>query len=158
MRLIKILLPKYNPGERRRNYPPYKALLNASRHAGDKGEYQRAKMLRLQAQPMPSRDPEDPDFRRLWYVRYADDFLLGFSGPRHEAEEIKWAIRQFLHDTLKLEMSTEKTLITHARTEAARFLGYEVVTLDAMTKQDHRRQRCINGAVRLKIPVEVIRQ
>ncbi|EEM2539611.1 hypothetical protein C3N85_22750 [Salmonella enterica subsp. enterica serovar Morehead] len=84
--------------------------------------------------------------------------LLGFSGPRHEAEEIKRAIRQFLHDTLKLEMSTEKTLITHARTEAARFLGYEVVTLDAMTRQDHRGQRCINGAVRLKIPVEVIRQ
>ncbi|EKI9267490.1 TPA: hypothetical protein QBF93_004271 [Escherichia coli O22:H16] len=84
--------------------------------------------------------------------------LLGFSGPRHEAKEIKWAIRQFLHDTLKLDMSTEKTLITHARTEAARFLGYEVVTLDAITKQDHRGQRCINGAVRLKIPVEVIRQ
>ncbi|EDQ2186868.1 maturase [Salmonella enterica] len=153
-----VLLPKYNQGERRRNYPPYKALLNASRHAGNKGEYQRAKMLRLQAQHMPSRAPEDPEFRRLWYVRYADDFLLGFSGPRHEAEEIKRAIRQFLHDTLKLEMSTEKTLITHARTEAARFLGYEVVTLDAMTKQDHRGQRCINGAVRLKIPVEVIRQ
>lgn len=153
-----VLLPKYNQGERRRNYPPYKALLNASKHAGDKGEYQWAKMLRLQAQQMPSRDPEDPDFRRLWYVRYADDFLLGFSGPRHEAEEIKWAIRQFLHDTLKLDMSTEKTLITHARTEAARFLGYEVVTLDAITKQDHRGQRCINGAVRLKIPVEVIRQ
>lgn len=153
-----VLLPKYNQGERRRNYPPYKALLNASRHAGDKGEYQRAKMLRLQAQHMPSRDPEDPAFRRLWYVRYADDFLLGFSGPRHEAEEIKRAIRQFLHDSLKLEMSTEKTLITHARTEAARFLGYEVVTLDAITRQDHRGQRCINGAVRLKIPVEVIRQ
>ncbi|ASG19080.1 reverse transcriptase/maturase family protein [Salmonella enterica] len=153
-----VLLPKYNQGERRRNYPPYKALLNASSHAGDKGEYQRAKMLRLQAQHMPSRAPEDPDFRRLWYVRYADDFLLGFSGPRHEAEEIKWAIRQFLHETLKLEMSTEKTLITHIRTEAARFLGYEVVTLDAMTKQDHRGQSCINSAVRLKIPVEVIRQ
>lgn len=49
-------------------------------------------------------------------------------------------------------------MITHGHTEAARFLGYEVVTLDAMTKQDHRGQRCINGAVRLKIPVEVIRQ
>ncbi|ECC3607846.1 hypothetical protein ZP13_16020 [Salmonella enterica subsp. enterica] len=55
-------------------------------------------------------------------------------------------------------MSAEKTLITYARTEPARFLGYEVVTLDAMTKQDHRGQRCINGAVRLKIPVEATRQ
>jgi Reverse transcriptase (RNA-dependent DNA polymerase). len=125
---------------------------------GTRGSVNERKMLRLQAQHMPSRAPEDPEFRRLWYVRYADDFLLGFSGPRYEAEEIKRAIRQFLHDTLKLEMSTKKTLITHARTEAARFLGYEVVTLDAMTKQDHRGQRCINGAVGLKIPVEVIRQ
>ncbi|WP_323855864.1 group II intron reverse transcriptase/maturase [Xenorhabdus koppenhoeferi] len=88
----------------------------------------------------------------------ATRLLLGFSGPRHEAEEIKRAISQFLRDTLKLEISAEKTLITHARTEAARFLGYEVVTLDATTKQDHRGQRCINGAVRLKIPVDAIRQ
>ncbi|CDG89893.1 reverse transcriptase/maturase family protein [Xenorhabdus bovienii] len=153
-----ILLPNYNRGARRKNYPPYKALLNASRHAGDKGDHPMARRLRKQAQQMPSRDPEDPEFRRLWYVRYADDFLLGFSGPRHEAEEIKQQLSQFLCDTLKLEMSAEKTLITHARTEAARFLGYEVVTLDASAKQNHRGQRCINGAVRLKIPVDVIRQ
>lgn len=75
------LLPKYNRGERRRNNPPYKALLNASRHAGDKGEHLTARRLRQEAQQMPSRDPEDPSFRRLWYIRYADDFLLGFSGP-----------------------------------------------------------------------------
>ena len=80
---------------------------------------------------MASRDPDDPDFRRLWYVRYADDFLLGFSGPRVEAEQIKHRLQAFLHETLKLELSQEKTLITHARTEAARFLGYDIVTLDA---------------------------
>ena len=86
---------------------------------------------------MPSRDPNDPDFRRLWYVRYADDFLLGFSGPREEAEQIKLQLEGFLRDSLKLELSHEKTLITHARTEAARFLGYEIVTLDADEKHDH---------------------
>jgi hypothetical protein len=48
-------------------------------------------------------------------------------------------------------------LITHARTPAARFLGYDVVTLDADDKHDHRGQRCINGAVGLQVPVEVIR-
>lgn len=152
------LLPKYNRGKQRRNSPPYKALLNAARHAGDKGDHLTAKRLRKQAQQMPSRDPDDPTFRRLWYVRYADDFLLGFSGPRHEAEEIKRELSQFLRETLKLDMSAEKTLITHARTEAARFLGYEVVTLDANAKQDHRGQRCINGTVRLKVPGDVIRQ
>jgi hypothetical protein len=106
---------------------------------------------------MPSRDPADPNFRRLWYVRYADDTLLGFSGPRAEAEEIKGQLTAFLRDTLKLELSQEKTLITHARTHAARFLGYDVVTLDADDKHDHRGQRCINGAPGLKVPVEVIK-
>ena len=63
----------------------------------------------------------------------------------------------FLRDTLKLELSQDKTLITHARTRAARFLGYDVVTLDADDKHDHRGQRCINGALGLKVPVDVIR-
>jgi hypothetical protein len=107
---------------------------------------------------MASRDPDDPDFRRLWYVRYADDFLLGFSGPRQEAEPIKQRLQRFLHETLQLELSQDKTLITHAPTEAARFLGYEIVTLDADCKHDHRGQRCINGAPGLKVPAAVIRK
>ena len=115
-----------------------------------------AKRLRRQAQTMPSRDPRDPNFRRLKYVRYADDTLLGFSGPRSEAEEIKRRLSTFLREELRLELSAEKTLITHARTRAARFLGFEVVALDADHKHDHRGQRCINGAVRLKVPKDVI--
>ncbi len=150
------LLPIYNRGDRRRNEPGYKAILNAARRTGDKGDHEEAARLRKQAQAMPSRDPEDPDFRRLWYVRYADDFLLGFSGPRHEAEEIKSRIGQFLRETLRLELSEAKTLITHARDDAARFLGYEIVTLHADERHDRRGQRIINGLVRLKVPDEVI--
>jgi hypothetical protein len=150
------LLPIYNRGDRRRNEPGYKAILNAVRRAGDKGDHEEAARLRKQAQAMPSRDPEDPDFRRLWYVRYADDFLLGFSGPRHEAEEIKSRISQFLRETLRLELSETKTLITHARSNAARFLGYEIVALHADEKHDRRGQRIINGLVRLKVPDDVI--
>jgi hypothetical protein len=84
--------------------------------------------------------------------------LLGFSGPREEAEQIKQQLQGFLHETLQLELSQEKTLITHARTDAARFLGYEIVTLDADSKHDHRRQRCINGTPGLKVPVAVLRK
>ncbi len=150
------LLPIYNRGDRRRNDPQYKAIINAAQRAGDKGDHEAATRLRKQAQSMPSRDPEDPDFRRLWYVRYADDFLLGFSGPRHEAEEIKRRIGQFLRDILRLELSETKTLITHARGNAARFLGYEVVALHADERHDQRGQRIINGLVRLKVPTNVI--
>ena len=52
--------------------------------------------------------------------------LLGFTGPKAEAEEIKQRLAQFLREDLKLELSQDKTLITHARTGAARFLGYEI--------------------------------
>jgi hypothetical protein len=55
-----------------------------------------------------------------------------------------------------LELSAEKTLITHARSRAARFLGFEVVALAADHKHDRRGQRCMNGAVRLKVPKDVI--
>ena len=152
----KMLLPTFNKGDRRRANPVYMALLKEAQKAGDKGEHKTAKDLRQQAQTTPSRDPEDPDFRRLRYVRYADDTLLGFSGPRSEAEEIKRRIGEFLRDELRLELSAEKTLITHARTRAARFLGFEVVALDADHKHDRRGQRCVNGVVRLKVPKDVI--
>jgi Reverse transcriptase (RNA-dependent DNA polymerase)/Type II intron maturase len=150
------LLPIYNRGDRRRNETKYKAILNAARRERDNGDYAEAARLRQQAQAMPSRDPNDPDFRWLWYVRYADDFLLGFSGPRHEAEAIKHRIGQFLCETLRLELSETKTLITHARDNAARFLGYEVVALHADGMHDQRGQRIINGLVRLKVPNDVI--
>ena len=94
-----------------------------------------AARLRKQMQRTPSVVLDDPDYRRLRYVRYADDFLLGFIGPRDEAEAIKRRIGEFLRDQLKLELSETKTLITHARTEHARFLGYDIGTL----QQDERR-------------------
>jgi hypothetical protein len=53
-------------------------------------------------------DCDDPGYRRLRYVRYADDVLLGFAGPKAEAEEIKQCLTQFLRDDLHLELSDEK--------------------------------------------------
>jgi group II intron reverse transcriptase/maturase len=153
-----VLLPVHNRGDRRRPYQPYMALLNRARRKRMAGEREEARKLRQQAQKMPSRDPNDPNFRRLWYCRYADDWLLGFSGPREEAEQIKAQVAEFLRDQLKLELSQEKTLITHARTEAARFLGYEIISQDADDKHCRRvKRRSINGAPGLKVPVDVIR-
>jgi hypothetical protein len=116
-----------------------------------------ARRLNQQAQSIPSRDPNDPNFRRLWYVRYADDFLLGVVGSKSEALDIKQKIAMFLRDELKLELSDEKTLVTHARDEAAKFLGYEIHILHADDKHDHRGQRCINGSVGLRVPKSVIK-
>jgi hypothetical protein len=71
-------------------------------------------------------------------VRYADDFLLGFIGPKDEAMVIKQKISEFLSKDLKLELNAGKTLITHARNQKAKFLGYEIHTLHEDSKYDHR--------------------
>ena len=152
-----VLLPMYNRGtERRQNVYYYRT--NAEAHRQRKlGHRKAAVALRKQAKRMPSKDTNDPDYRRLRYVRYADDFLLGFIGPRAEAEEIKRRLGEFLRDTLTLELSEEKTLISHARTHAARFLGYEVCVLQNDTARGRSGRRNINGVVGLRVPEDVVR-
>src|ERR1035441_4974065 len=65
-------------------------------------------------------------------------------------------LAQLLHESLKLDLSATKTLITHARTEAARFLGYEIITQYDKRKQTAGR-RSVNGQIRLRVPVDVIK-
>ena len=112
--------------------------------------------MRKQAQKLPSQVPDDPDYRRLRFCRYADDFLLGFIGPKEEAEEIKERLRTFLQEELKLELSEAKTLITHAKTETARFLNYEIHTIQEDSQRDQRDRRSHNGNIGLRVPEEVI--
>ena len=150
------LLPAHNCGRRRQIDPQYRKLTIAAYRARKTGDRETARQYNKQAQKLPSRKPDDPNFRRLWFVRYADDWLLGFAGPKSEAQEIKQQLASFLQKELSLELSEEKTLITHARTEKAHFLGYEIHTLQADDKHDYRGQRSINGAIGLRVPHEVI--
>lgn len=150
------LVPQYTRGNRRRINPTWARLGQASRTLRLAGLPTEARRMRRQMQAVPALDPQDPQYRRLRYTRYADDWLLGFSGPRHEAEEIKQQIGTFLHEHLKLELSDTKTLISHAQTHAARFLGYEIVVLNNNRKLDGRGHRSINGQIGLRVPQDVI--
>jgi hypothetical protein len=105
---------------------------------------------------LPSTNPMDPGYRRLRYVKYADDHLLGFTGPKAEAEEIKARLAAFLRETLGLELNTAKTLITHARTQRARFLGYHITVQHSSTKITKSR-RSANGKIALRVPPEVVK-
>ena len=151
------LLPEYNLGRRRRPNPDYQAveyaIARAKRHRDRAGLHR----LSLRRRQLPSQDPADPGYRRLRYVRYADDWLLGFAGPRSEAGEIKEKIAAFLRDELRLELSPSKTLITHAASQAARFLGYEIKAQHSDTKIT-RNRRAVNGAIGLFVPRDRIRQ
>lgn len=155
------LIPKYTRGTKRRANQAYRTLMQNSQRQRRKGNIEKAEVARKQAQRLPSVKTDDPNYRRLKYVRYADDFLLGFIGPKSEAEEIKRTLREFLQEQLKLELSEEKTLITHARSGAARFLGYEVTIKQVDDKQKIRvnghRSRVINGKIGLQIPTDVLK-
>ncbi len=150
------LLTHHNRGTKRRHNPEYASVQGRARGLAKAGKKEEAEDLRKRMKALPSNDPHDPGYRRLRYVRYADDFLLGFSGPRKEAEGIKRRLKEFLRDRLKLELSDEKTLVTHARSEAARFLGYEVTVIRG-GRRDRRGRRSVNGVVGLKVPADVVR-
>lgn len=150
------LIPANTKGSSRKTHPPYVALTVAASRARKQGDLTEAWRLTKAAQAIPSRAPDDPNFRRLWYVRYADDFLLGCIGPKAEAVEIKRQLSDFLRGELKLELSEEKTLITHARDEVAKFLGFEIHAQHADDQHDRRGQRCINGGIGLRVPRKVI--
>jgi Type II intron maturase len=145
-----VLIPEYTRGVTRAANPEYARLTRAISDAWRRGDRRAVRQLRAQRRRVPRGDPRDPGYRRLRYIRYADDHLLGFTGPRAEAEQIKQRLVEFLHDDLKLELNQDKTLITHARTQAASFLGYQI------TVQHSRDRPSVNGVVRLRVPLPVI--
>lgn len=149
--VVNHLLPAHNRGHRRKGHPAYMSLHTTARNRIVQGRLAEALALRKQAKRFPSGAHSDPGFRRLRYVRYADDFMLGFVGPYQEAEAIKQRLGEFLREELKLELSPTKTLITHAPTQAARFLGYDI----AVQRSAHRRS--VNGAIALRVPADVLR-
>ncbi|MDN3293376.1 reverse transcriptase domain-containing protein [Streptomyces ficellus] len=157
------LIPEYNRGRLRARSTEYRRVESAIARARRRGDRVEVRSLYKRLHRLPSQDPNDPDYRRLRYVRYADDTLLGFVGPKAEAEEIKRRLAKFLRDDLKLELSQEKTLITHARTGRARFLGYEISTAstDRRTRRpsttDRRNRRSLNGTIVLHVPAAVIK-
>ena len=153
-----VLIPAYTRGKARRLNRPYGLLMDRAAYHRRAGNHELALQLRKQMQQLPSSDPYDPGYRRLRYVRYADDFVLGFIGPKAEAAQIKESLETFLRDSLKLEISRENTLITHATSQAAKFLGYELANQQANDKLDHRGRRSVNGQIGLRVPAKVIEQ
>ena len=153
-----VLIPQVTRGQKRKANPEYRSLVRKLRDRKKKGEVVAAKEIRKRMRQIPTQDTTDPNFRRLYYVRYADDFLLGFSGPKKEAREIKERLRLFLSRELELELSEEKTLITHAHTGKTRFLGYEINRIHENTKLDRRGRRSVNAGIKLRVPKDAIRE
>jgi len=119
----------------------------------------RLKAIEQERAAFPNGDEMDGSYRRLKYIRYADDFILGVIGSKEEAQRIKEDIKSFLSASLALELSEEKTLITHTG-KSAKFLGYEItVTRDNHQRRDVRGclRRTYGKRVRLNVSMATLR-
>lgn len=104
----------FTKGSRRKTNPEWRRLTRAG------------KLSEVHARNISCRMANDPDYKRMYFVRYADDFIIGIIGSKEDATEIRNKLRTFLAEQLKLELSMQKTKITHARNEMAHFLGTDI--------------------------------
>ena len=119
----------------------------------------RLKAIEQERAAFPSGDEMDGSYRRLKYIRYADDFILGVIGSKEDALRIKEDIKSFLSESLALELSEEKTLITHTG-KSAKFLGYEItVTRNNLQRRgvQGRLRRTYGKRVRLNVSMATLR-
>lgn len=167
---VEQLQKELEKGELRRPNPEYRNLQKRRHYLAKTGriDAEEYRELGVQMRELPSLDPQDPNFVRIKYCRYADDWLVGLIGPRRLAEEIKEKIGQFLQSNLKLTLSVEKTRITHARTEEAEFLGYRIrlgrsngepkQTLSTNASGKNFKRRSTGMQIVLKAPIDKLLQ
>ena len=144
---------KFNCGNRRKINPAFKKKLDVCRGKEQRLKRNISKMsveekegliaeireLRRSLKSIPYSDQMDDSYKRLCYIRYADDFLIGVIGSKEDAEQIKQDVGYFIRDKLHLEMSEEKTKVTHS-SKPVRYLGYDFKVIHSKNMK-----RCKNG-------------
>lgn len=161
----------FNKGAGRKRNPAYFNLntktcalrrkLRRETDAGKRAEMtERLAVMQAQLRNLPCKLDMDDDYRRIVYTRYADDFLIGVIGSKADCERIKADITAYMRDSLRLELSPEKTLITHGE-ETAKFLGYDITVLNSDMMSRNSRgilQRNHKGKVQLLVNSETVRK
>lgn len=160
----------FNQGKKKKINPEYNKALKRASYYRRKGKekwfdltpeerIERTKKLKaleaLQRELTPAL-PMDEAYKRIQYVRYADDFIIGVIGSKKDAEQIKWDVGKFLKDKLDLEMSDTKTKVTHTG-DRARFLGYDITvsrSQDLKKSASGYKIRSNTGVVKLLVPRE----
>ena len=145
----------FNRGIKRRMYEPFSklnGLVSYRRKILDKMLSENAfdfavedmqneiKRLHQKRLKMPAADPMDPGYRRMRFVRYADDFVVGVIGNKEDAEKIKGEIEDFVRTGLNLSISKEKSGIHHMA-KGFDFLGYYVRTNSTKSQKVKRLRR-----------------
>ncbi|MDR7871401.1 MAG: group II intron reverse transcriptase/maturase [Tissierellaceae bacterium] len=136
------------------------ARLNGKRHYAKKtGNIEVAEEYLKAMRKMNRLDPMDENFRRVKYIRYADDFLVFVWSSKEVTIDIKDKIRDFLSSELRLNLNEEKALVTNLGDKNVRFLGYEISKSkdnNKLTNVNGVKKRTVNGTIQLLVPSDVI--
>jgi group II intron reverse transcriptase/maturase len=156
------LIPDWTKGKHRRINPEYRRYEKPIKEAAIAGDKQKVRTLKAERRQVSCTLRIDPDYRRLRYVRYADDFILGFIGSYQEAKAIKESIRIKLA-VLGLELNEAKTAITNSVKGRSDFLGYEIGVSNLqrlkqvpMANGKYKHVRSTTHEVQLYVPSKVI--
>lgn len=148
-------------GKSRKQSKAYMQTYNKMR----KASVEQQSLLRKQARKIGYGHSQDPTFRRLYYTRYADDFLVGIIGPKSLATRVKLLIASFLKQRLKLDLNQSKTMITRAKDATVPFLGYSIKSSSphayTYKRQYAGKQRQIkslrSGNIKLLVPMQKVK-
>ena len=125
-RFMEDIINRDTLGAYRKQNPKYAKVHHQLKKAKTSGDVIAINSLTKELKSISSIDLMDSNFRRVRYVRYADDFLVGIIGDKAFAKQIKQEIADFLKTKLKLRLSDNKTKITNARHDKAKFLGFRI--------------------------------
>ena len=128
------LIIRKTRGDYRRQNPEYLKLRRQLKRAETSNDVDTIKLVNKRLKIISSGDLMDPNFTRVRYVRYADDFLVGVIGDKALAKAIKQEISDFLKIKLKLRLSDDKTKITNAKHDEANFLGFRITKSKSFLK------------------------
>ena len=144
---ISSLMESFYKGKKRRKSPIYRKIQYEMSKLNDTKEL---RALRRKLWQVDSKDPMDPNFRRLYYVRYVDDFVVGVIGSYKNTLDIQEKIRIFLKNTLKLTLNEKKTFITNFSKKPIKFLG---AYIKGTWETEKRIQTIVKNGVRYKVRV-----
>lgn len=144
------LKERYHKGDKRRGNKVYTHFVNQGYSQKNRGDTKMMREAFLEARKHPSKDPYDPNFRRMFYIRYADDFVITTIGSKEEAVKIKNIVKGVLRDSCGLTLSEEKTKITNLNREWFGFLGATIKNPHWTARPFHRRSMDI-GLKRMQV-------
>lgn len=144
----------FNKGDRRRPNPAYVKLNSRRRYIKD--HFQRAKIL-MEMRRLRASDPMDPSFRRVKYVRYADDFIIMIIGTHSDAINIRNKVKSVLKEKCGLELNMEKTVISNIQKEGFKFLGADCSRADMVKNHVVKLKRniSIRATTRLRVFIDL---